>query len=364
MIVILVLTRRIADAPVEERPQLDLVGAVLSALGLGAARLRRAALRRVGLDPAEARRPVVGGPLADGLARARRAVRDLALLPLGGAPRVARPGAARPPGDAAQPAADRRPDDVLLPVPGAGGLLLRRAALPLGRARPVRDRRPASGCCRSRSRCSPPRSASRASCRTSRRGSSSASACSRCSPARVVLLGALDADAGAGDRLRADAARRARHRRARLAARRRHRLGRARRREPRGRRRPEHDDEPRRLARHRARRLDADRHADVGVPREHPAEPRRSRRARRSRRRSSSPAASPFVSDADLEAALDEAGVAPATTDAALDAYGDARLDGPRARRSRSSPCSPIVALFLAQRIPTRPRVGARRRKE
>ena len=28
-------TRRIADAPVEERPQLDLVGAVLSALGLG-----------------------------------------------------------------------------------------------------------------------------------------------------------------------------------------------------------------------------------------------------------------------------------------------------------------------------------------
>ena len=33
---ILLLTRRIADAPVEERPQLDVVGAVLSALGLGA----------------------------------------------------------------------------------------------------------------------------------------------------------------------------------------------------------------------------------------------------------------------------------------------------------------------------------------
>ena len=32
---ILVLTCRIADAPVEERPQLDLIGAVLSALGLG-----------------------------------------------------------------------------------------------------------------------------------------------------------------------------------------------------------------------------------------------------------------------------------------------------------------------------------------
>ena len=35
MIAILLLTRRIADAPVEERPQLDVVGAVLSALGLG-----------------------------------------------------------------------------------------------------------------------------------------------------------------------------------------------------------------------------------------------------------------------------------------------------------------------------------------
>src|SRR3954454_23390696 len=32
---ILLLTRRIADAPVEERPKLDVVGAVLSALGLG-----------------------------------------------------------------------------------------------------------------------------------------------------------------------------------------------------------------------------------------------------------------------------------------------------------------------------------------
>ena len=35
VLVILLLTRRIADAPVEKRPQLDIVGAVLSALGLG-----------------------------------------------------------------------------------------------------------------------------------------------------------------------------------------------------------------------------------------------------------------------------------------------------------------------------------------
>src|SRR5688500_16247974 len=35
VIVILIFARRIADAPVEERPKLDVVGAVLSALGLG-----------------------------------------------------------------------------------------------------------------------------------------------------------------------------------------------------------------------------------------------------------------------------------------------------------------------------------------
>ena len=35
VLVILLLTRRIADAPVEKRPRLDVVGSVLSALGLG-----------------------------------------------------------------------------------------------------------------------------------------------------------------------------------------------------------------------------------------------------------------------------------------------------------------------------------------
>src|SRR5512134_4003760 len=35
VLAILLLTRRIADAPVEERPKLDIVGTVLSALGLG-----------------------------------------------------------------------------------------------------------------------------------------------------------------------------------------------------------------------------------------------------------------------------------------------------------------------------------------
>jgi Na+/melibiose symporter-like transporter len=70
----------------------------------------------------------------------------------------------------------------------------------------------------------------------------------------------------------------------------------------------------------------------------------------------------PFVSDDDLEAALDEANVAPATADAALDAYGEARLAGLRSALAILAVLA-IVALFLAQSIPTRP-PGAAERKE
>jgi Na+/melibiose symporter-like transporter len=61
----------------------------------------------------------------------------------------------------------------------------------------------------------------------------------------------------------------------------------------------------------------------------------------------------PFVSDADLEAALDEAGAASATTDAALEAYADARLAGLRSALAILAVLA-ILALFLAQSIPTR----------
>jgi MFS family permease len=70
----------------------------------------------------------------------------------------------------------------------------------------------------------------------------------------------------------------------------------------------------------------------------------------------------PFVSDDDLEDALDEANVSPETTEAALDAYGDARLAGLRSALAILAVLS-IVALFLAQSIPTRP-AGATERKE
>ncbi len=62
----------------------------------------------------------------------------------------------------------------------------------------------------------------------------------------------------------------------------------------------------------------------------------------------------PFVSDADLEDALDEAGATSEASEAALDSYGDARLSGLRAALAILA-LSTIVALVLAQRIPTRP---------
>jgi MFS family permease len=59
----------------------------------------------------------------------------------------------------------------------------------------------------------------------------------------------------------------------------------------------------------------------------------------------------PFISDADLEAALDEAAVDPELTDDALAAYGDARLDGLRAALAILAVLA-LTALFLAGSIP------------
>jgi MFS family permease len=58
-----------------------------------------------------------------------------------------------------------------------------------------------------------------------------------------------------------------------------------------------------------------------------------------------------FVSDADLEAALDEAGASTEGTEAALEAYADARLDGLRSALAILALLT-LIALFFAQRIP------------
>jgi len=62
----------------------------------------------------------------------------------------------------------------------------------------------------------------------------------------------------------------------------------------------------------------------------------------------------PFISDADLKSALDEAHVSSKTTDAALTAYQDARIDGLKSALAILALIT-VLALFAARRIPTVP---------
>ncbi|WP_051796580.1 MFS transporter [Streptomyces sp. NRRL S-87] len=62
----------------------------------------------------------------------------------------------------------------------------------------------------------------------------------------------------------------------------------------------------------------------------------------------------PFLSDAQLHTAMDDAGVPPETAQAALDANEEARLDGLRAALAVLALTS-VLALFFTQRIPTAP---------
>ncbi|HEV7757610.1 MAG TPA: MFS transporter [Acidimicrobiales bacterium] len=62
----------------------------------------------------------------------------------------------------------------------------------------------------------------------------------------------------------------------------------------------------------------------------------------------------PFVSDADLTAALDDAGVPAATADAVVDENATARLDALRASLAILALVA-LIALFLTRRIPDRP---------
>jgi len=60
----------------------------------------------------------------------------------------------------------------------------------------------------------------------------------------------------------------------------------------------------------------------------------------------------PFVSDEDLETELDEAGVPPNTADAIVDENADARIDGLRTSLSLLAVIA-LIALFFSRRIPT-----------
>jgi hypothetical protein len=60
----------------------------------------------------------------------------------------------------------------------------------------------------------------------------------------------------------------------------------------------------------------------------------------------------PFISDADLNKALDQANVPAAQSDAALSAYQDARIAGLESALAVLA-LAAVIALFLAQKIPT-----------
>ena len=66
----------------------------------------------------------------------------------------------------------------------------------------------------------------------------------------------------------------------------------------------------------------------------------------------------PFISDADLQSALQDAGVDEQTADAVLDGYGEARLDGLRTALALLAVFA-VIALFFTRRVPDEQPVGA-----
>ena len=135
------LARRMADAPPEAGARLDLVGTVLSALGLGLVVFGILRSGDVGLRAAEAGRARVARAVAGDLADPRRR-RACCGCSSGGRTACSRRAASR--SSTRRSCATRCSQGglivVLLPVPVAGRPVLRRPAVPVGGARAVGDR--------------------------------------------------------------------------------------------------------------------------------------------------------------------------------------------------------------------------------
>ena len=209
------------------------------------------------------------------------------------------------------------------------------------------------GSCRCRSRCSSPPPGSPASSRTSRRGAWSRAGCSRCSPGSCRCSWPWTSTPGAEIVTVPLLLAGPRDRRAGLAAGQRHRLRRAGRPERRGRRPPEHRDQPRGLAGHRARRVPADRDAHRVVPAR--GSPRTPPSRRRSPRRpaSSSPAGSRSSPTPTSRPRSPRPVRAPRSRQAVVDENEQARLDGLRVALAALALIA-LLGLFFTTRIPTR----------
>src|SRR6516165_4516660 len=278
VLVILAFTRRVADTPPEAGARLDLVGTVLSALGLGLivygilragtwgfVQPKQGAPQWLGLSP------VIWLVLAGGIV--------LRVFMWWEIHQRARGRAGRS-GHAAEPDPAGRADLVPVPVPPAGRPVLRGAAVLVGRAGAVgrSDRRATTAAVHHAV--------------AGRRGGTQGL------PGRLPAAGGPDRvpravrrDRHHGGRARcrgrardrglAHAAGWTRGRRAGLPARQRHRLGGSRRAKRRRRRDPEHGDQPRCLDRDRAGRRGAHRCADLVLPDWYSEQPRRSQGCRR-----------------------------------------------------------------------------------
>ena len=180
---ILGLTGRMADTPAEEGARLDLVGTVLSALGLGLVVYGILRSGTWGLVQPKAGAPRVAGALAGDLADPGRRGGAAGLLVVGGSPPGARPRPLcwirRCCGTGPCAAGSRRFSSSTSCRPACSSPC--RCSCPWRSA--CRRSRPASGCCRCPSRCCWPPRACPGSSPTPPRAAWSRSGSSRCSRA-------------------------------------------------------------------------------------------------------------------------------------------------------------------------------------
>ena len=127
---------------------------------------------------------------------------------------------------------------------------------------------------------------------------------------------------------------------------------------PGGRRPAEHRHQPRCRARDRSGRFDPHRLPQRVVPAGRAGQPGDPASSCRPRPPSSSPSGVPFMSDAQLQTALTEAGVPPDVTAAAVDVNKEARVAGLRAALAVLAVIA-MIGLFAARRIPREPVSGS-----